>query len=49
MVEVGHNFDGPMNSVEKNKDKVIFTEISLQRGKSMIYEGGTLYANIYAN
>jgi len=49
MVEVGHNFDGPMNSVEKLKEKVIFTEISLQRGESMIYEGGTFYASIYAD
>jgi len=49
IVEIGHNFNGPVSSVEKLGEKVTFTDISLQCGKKMIYEGGILYANIYAD
>jgi len=49
MVEVCHNYDGPIHSVDFIDNKKVYTDISLQRGKKMIYEGGTLYANIYAN
>jgi len=49
MIDVGWNFDGPVFSVEKNEGKVFYSDIPLNRGKKMIYEDGTFYANIFAN
>jgi len=49
MVEVCNNFDGPFHSVETLDDKVVYTEIPLQRGKKMTYDRNTFYAHIYAD
>ena len=49
IIDVGCNYDGPIFSVEMKENKPTFTDIPLNRGKRMIYEDGTLYANIFAN
>ena len=49
IVDVGWNYDGPVFSGELKENKPFYSDIPLNRGKRMIYEDGTLYANIFAN
>jgi len=49
IVDVGWNYDGPVFSGELKENKPVYSDIPLNRGKRMIYEDGTLYANIFAN